>query len=176
MGTSANNLSPRWMTLSFKDSILLKSIIWIRTSLTKSISFSLVPLHESFLITRMFCDCSLLWFRTGDPLPSYPLCRMVPRPSPPSDGLPSHPIWASHTSILTSEELEPLFQPITLMRLFRVLHSLPNGKTPGMDGLPREFFVHYWKHIGPLFLRMTQQFLARYIPPSLLRGVADLIY
>ena len=93
-----------------------------------------------------------------------------------SDGLPSHPIWSTPTSLIDAEDLRVLCQPVTLKLLFRTLRSLPNNKTPGMDGLPKEFYMHYWKYIGPLLLRMVCQFINGYVPPSLLQAATVLIY
>ena len=93
-----------------------------------------------------------------------------------SSGLPSHPVWHSPTSHLTLDEHALLSRPITSKLLLRALLSLPNNKTPGMDGLPKEFYVRYWSFISPLFLRMVLQFLGGRVPSSLLQAATVLIF
>ena len=75
-----------------------------------------------------------------------------------SDGHPDHPIWLTPQTIIPPEVLHTLSNPITLKDLGKALYSLPNNKTPGADGLPKEFYITYWPLIGPLFLLMAQEF------------------
>ena len=43
---------------------------------------------------------------------------------------------------------------ITLSELLRALQSMKTGKSPGLDGLPPEFYLTFWSQLGPLLLEM----------------------
>ena len=60
--------------------------------------------------------------------------------------------------------------------LEKALLSLPNNKTPGADGLPKEFYKAYWPFIGPLFLIMAQEFENGYLPNSMSQAITMLIF
>ena len=51
-------------------------------------------------------------------------------------------------------------QPITLEELEAALKALPNGKSPGLDGLPKEFYVTFWQDLKHLFLELTNNIFA----------------
>ena len=93
-----------------------------------------------------------------------------------SDGHPHHPIWRTPSSTLPDEFDSLLSAPITLDSLTKALFSLPDHKTLGIDGLPKELYKEYWDAIGPLFLIMTQEFIQGYTPPSLLKAATVLIF
>ena len=92
-----------------------------------------------------------------------------------SDGHPHHNIWQTPSSTLPDEYASLLSAPFTLDSLTKALSSLPDNKTPGIDGLPKELYKEYWDVIGPLFLIMTQEFIRGYTPPSLLKAATVLI-
>lgn len=55
---------------------------------------------------------------------------------------------------LTTEESNFLEQPITSEELIKALHSMPNNKSPGPDGLPAEFYKHFWDILSPFFNKL----------------------
>jgi hypothetical protein len=67
-----------------------------------------------------------------------------------------------------------------------VFSALPRGVSPGLDGLPYEFYVHFWAQLGPLFLAMANEALQAALaadggdllaalPPSMLAGLIVLL-
>ena len=67
--------------------------------------------------------------------------------------------------------------------------KLPRGVSPGLDGLPYEFYIHFWDLLEEPFLAMAAASLAAagegaveaqpdapVLPPSMLRGLIVLIY
>ena len=93
-----------------------------------------------------------------------------------SDGHPDHPIWRTHQTTIPPEVSNMLSSPISLKALGKALHSLPNNKTPGADGLPKEFYKAYWPLIGPLFLIMAKEFEKGLLPNSMTQAITVLIF
>ena len=93
-----------------------------------------------------------------------------------SDGMPEHPIWNSPKSHLSEDSSSYLDLPISEKEILEALKSLPANSVPGIDGLPREFYLNYWEDIGPLFYRMVNDFCKGTIPPSLLIAATVLIH
>ena len=58
---------------------------------------------------------------------------------------------------LTTDESTLLDQPITPEEVIKSLHSMPNNKSPGPDGLPAEFYKHFWDILSPLFNRLIAE-------------------
>ncbi len=71
-------------------------------------------------------------------------------------------------------------QGITLDELQAALKLSTRGKKPGSDGLPCEFFSHFWEVLGPELLAVLQEaFQAQHglcLPPSMTQGVITLLY
>lgn len=76
---------------------------------------------------------------------------------------------------ITGEEVEAVFP------------ALPRGVSPGLDGLPYEFYIHFWGVLGPPFLAMAREALHAaegaeqqpdqpVLPPSMLVGLIVLIF
>ncbi|KAL2081000.1 hypothetical protein ACEWY4_022853 [Coilia grayii] len=53
---------------------------------------------------------------------------------------------------LNEGDREDLGSPITLKELESAVKSLNAGKSPGLDGLPPEFYLTFWEQVGPLIL------------------------
>lgn len=51
--------------------------------------------------------------------------------------------------------------PITLNELKAAADDMHRGKSPGLDGIPPEFYITFWQSLGPLFLDMIQASLER---------------
>jgi exonuclease III len=72
-------------------------------------------------------------------------------------------------------EINPI--TITLATLLQATSSLPKNKTPGIDGLPVEFYSTFWNEIGPLLLVfLTHALTQTTLPPSTRHGVIILIH
>ena len=54
-----------------------------------------------------------------------------------------------------------LESPLSLDELSVALKSLNGGKSPGLDGLPAEFFKKLWDLIGPELLLVFQESLEK---------------
>ena len=39
----------------------------------------------------------------------------------------------------------------------QAMHNMPNNKSPGPDGLPAEFYKHFWNILSPLFNRLIAE-------------------
>ena len=53
---------------------------------------------------------------------------------------------------------------------------MDSGKTPGIDGLPAEFFLAFWDLLAPELLNVIQESLqSGVIPLSLRRAVVSLL-
>ena len=75
---------------------------------------------------------------------------------------------------ITGDEVKELFK------------ALPRGVSPGLDGLPYEFYLHFWEVLGPAFADMANEALAAgegaelgdqpALPRSMLMGLIVLLY
>ena len=55
---------------------------------------------------------------------------------------------------LSDQECISLETPLSLSELQKALQTMNSGKSPGLDGLPPEFFTVFWSQLGPLLLNM----------------------
>lgn len=55
---------------------------------------------------------------------------------------------------LTANDMNFLDSPITLQELYDTLKLMKQGKSPGWDGLPPEFYLQFWADLGPILLEM----------------------
>ena len=53
---------------------------------------------------------------------------------------------------LSKEKQTSLDKPITEREIEKAIDLLPNGKSPGLDGFPIEFYKEYWHRIKELFV------------------------
>ncbi len=58
-----------------------------------------------------------------------------------------------HLSELDSESLG---RPLSLIELESLIKVMSKGKSPGLDGIPVEFYLTFWSDLGPLMLDMMQ--------------------
>lgn len=71
---------------------------------------------------------------------------------------------ASYTSFLSTLNLphlaesdsESLARPLSLIELESLIKVMSKGKSPGLDGIPVEFYLTFWSDLGPLMLDMMQ--------------------
>ena len=59
--------------------------------------------------------------------------------------------------ILSVEEIDFLNTPITIQDLFESIKKSDNGKSPGSDGLTREFFIVFWNDISELLFNSLHE-------------------
>ena len=65
---------------------------------------------------------------------------------------------------------------MTLGECANVIKSMPNGKSPGSDGYPIEFFKTFWNQIGPFLVKsFNYAFKTGCLSVSQRRGVITLI-
>jgi len=65
---------------------------------------------------------------------------------------------------------------ITVVECEKAIDSMSNYKTPGTDGLPKEFYVFAFKYIGTSFVRFLNRCLNEgMLPPSQRQGLITLI-
>ncbi len=62
----------------------------------------------------------------------------------------------ANLSQIAQESAEQLDAPISLTELKDALMVMKMGKSPGLDGIPPEFYVTFWTQLGPLLLDMIQ--------------------
>jgi len=76
---------------------------------------------------------------------------------------------------LTSSTLETCDGKITVEECVAAISSMENNKTPGSDGLPKEFYFKFFHLFAQGFVEMlNQSFEAGILPPSLTYGLITL--
>ena len=58
---------------------------------------------------------------------------------------------------LTSKSVDICESKITEKDLVTALKSMPNGKSPGYDGLSKEFYEHFWNDLKFYFINSLKQ-------------------
>lgn len=77
---------------------------------------------------------------------------------------------------LTDADREDLVAPLQKRDVETALKRSPKGKSPGLDGLPAEFYCAYWDILGNALTGMVNEVLrGEPIPPELLVGRVTLI-
>ena len=77
---------------------------------------------------------------------------------------------------LPAELVEDLERDVHKNEIHEALLKMPNGKTPGIDGLPAEFYKVFWDHISDLILKVFQEILgSNHLPLDMRRGYVSLI-
>ena len=68
---------------------------------------------------------------------------------------------------------------ISLEELTQTLQGLPRGKSPGFDGLPYEFYQHFWDQLGPELTAVLNEAFqpgAASLPADMTEGRVTLLY
>ena len=79
--------------------------------------------------------------------------------------------------VLEEEQRERLEAPLSLEELTAALGTLPNGKSPGGDGLTAEFFKCFWDMVGGDLWEVLRESGGRgTLPESLRTGLITLLY
>lgn len=77
---------------------------------------------------------------------------------------------------LSKENMGALERPITLEELEKTIKLLPNGKTPGIDGIPCEFYKKFAEVLGPEILKTFNAAIdTGWLPPSMTESIITLI-
>ena len=67
--------------------------------------------------------------------------------------------------------------PLTFEECERALRQMPNHKSPGLDGLPAEFYVSFWNILGRDLVNVLNAcFSSRYLSASQRSGLITLLY
>lgn len=67
-------------------------------------------------------------------------------------------------------------QPITVEELFKALQNMLDNKSPGPDGLPEEFYKHFWDILSPLFIQLITDIKTNSaIPTRMTKAVITLL-
>jgi len=77
---------------------------------------------------------------------------------------------------LPEEISDQLERPISAEELLTALKSMANSKTPGSDGLPKEFYLQFWDLLGPDMLEVFKEGLQDgLLAPSQRQGIITLL-
>lgn len=79
-------------------------------------------------------------------------------------------------STINPDQKESLEQPTGLQKVIDSINAMLNGKTPGPDGFPMEFYKAFVSKIAPLLLKMFENSLENAkLPKSLTEAFITLI-
>ena len=77
---------------------------------------------------------------------------------------------------VSSSHNDALVKDISEEECFEAICTFPNGKTPGTDGLPAEFYRTFWPEIKTLlFSVFTECYKNNVMSPSMRRGIITLL-
>ena len=82
--------------------------------------------------------------------------------------------WPKPTAL--SPTPSNLDNPITVEEAQAALHTIPDNKTPGLDGLPIEFYKTFWNLLGPHIAQLLNDILDHGLPISQQTAVVSLVY
>ena len=78
---------------------------------------------------------------------------------------------------ITQNDQDAMNAPFTIKELERALSKMNNNKSPGMDGLPKEYYTKLWDHIKYDILAYSQELdLLKSLPEKSTTGIIKLIY
>ena len=66
-----------------------------------------------------------------------------------------------HLPRLSEQQSADCERELSLAELTEALDSSPSNKTPGLDGIPKEFYQAFWHDLGPIMLGMFNSSLTR---------------
>lgn len=67
------------------------------------------------------------------------------------------PVNSNPEKKLSRKENEMLEAPVTIGEVAKVIKNMPNGKTPGTDGLPVEIYKAFWPKIGKFIFAAIEE-------------------
>ena len=71
---------------------------------------------------------------------------------------------------VSSEQRDSCEGPLSLTELSNALKSLNLNRSPGIDDLTVEFYLHFWDVLAPLLLRVANKCFLRGPLPDLMKG------
>ena len=77
---------------------------------------------------------------------------------------------------ITIDDKLKLDSPITMKELKEAVFQMMKGKSPGLDGIPVEFYQEYWEIIKGLYFDFICAIRANGIPGGKNRSVIKLLY
>lgn len=78
---------------------------------------------------------------------------------------------------LKNSERDLLERDLTINELTKAMQSMQNKKSPGLDGLPKEFYNNFWDQLkAPLLQVFKESFSRGILPPSLRTGSISLLF
>ena len=78
---------------------------------------------------------------------------------------------------LSPESVAKLEAPMTKKELYNALKQMPSNKTPGIDGIPAEFYLLFWDSIGDDFFEaVIDGFSRKKLSPSQRTAILKLLY
>lgn len=84
--------------------------------------------------------------------------------------------FLTHLPEVSESSNDSLEAELTLEGLHTALQSLANGKAPGIDGIPVEFYKTFWSLLGEDKLNVfNESFRTGLLPQSCRRGVITLL-
>lgn len=82
-----------------------------------------------------------------------------------------------HLPSLSEDQAARCDSPFTLAELKLALDHSPSDKTPGLDGIPVEFYKTFWPVIGPILLRLFSVCVAAgELPTSCRQGAISMLF
>lgn len=91
--------------------------------------------------------------------------------------LPQKKILNALSSCLSEEDKMLCDRKIAKDEVFNSLKKLSNGKAPGIDGIPVEFYNFFWSKLGDSYLELLEEcFTTKELPLTMRTSVITLIY
>lgn len=86
--------------------------------------------------------------------------------------------FLSHlTTKLNNTDRDFLERDLTINELTKAMQSMQSNKSPGLDGLPKEFYSTFWDQLkDPLLQVFKESFSSGTLPPSLRMGSISLLF
>ncbi len=80
-------------------------------------------------------------------------------------------------SVVDQNVLAEMNKEFSVNDLTRALKSMKNNKSPGVDGLPKEFYEKFWEELRGTMLEMFKEsFSLGVLPPTLREGIVSLLF
>ena len=84
---------------------------------------------------------------------------------------------ANLTEQLTTEQKKLCDEPLLRDEISNALFTLANNKTPGSDGLPKEFYIKFWDLLAPILLDLYNfSFEKGSFSPTMQKSITRLLY
>lgn len=122
---------------------------------------SKVKIHDPQEIANAFSD----YYKSLYNLKNY---TTTPRPNPINI---KEFLSQINLPTLSTSQLEALIAPFTLQEVIQNIDSLPNHKSPGPDGLPREFYKQFKDTLAPFLCNLLNEAASSSFPQEMLKAL-----